>query len=95
LRPDVQRRVDWRRSLESGASSDGDVVALGLPKLNQSDGNESAEEGEGTGPERRWGYRWLDEFDGFAWQLLRTPADDFVHLTVFPNGEKNERGEEE
>jgi hypothetical protein len=41
------------------------------------------------------GYRWLNEFDGFAWQLLRTPADDFVHLTVFPNGEKNERGEEE
>jgi hypothetical protein len=41
------------------------------------------------------GYRWLVEFDGFPWQLLRTPADDFVRLTVFPTGEKNERGEEE
>jgi hypothetical protein len=43
----VQRRVDWRRSLASGASGDGDVVALGLPKPNQFDEEERAEEGEG------------------------------------------------
>jgi hypothetical protein len=41
------------------------------------------------------GYRWLVEFDGFPWQLLRTPADDSVCLMVFLTMEKNERGEEE
>jgi hypothetical protein len=53
LRSDEEWKVDWSRSPASGTSGNGVVVALGLPKPNQSDKHERAEEGEGTGPERR------------------------------------------
>jgi hypothetical protein len=52
LRPDEEGKVDWSRSPASSASDDGVVVALGLPKPNQTDGHERMEEGEGTGPVR-------------------------------------------
>jgi hypothetical protein len=52
LRPDGEWKIDWRWFSASGASSNGDDVALGLPKPSQTDEKERAEEGEGTGPER-------------------------------------------
>jgi hypothetical protein len=55
LHSDEEWKVDWSRSPASGTSSDGVVITLGLPKPNQSDKHERVEEGEGTGPERRWG----------------------------------------
>jgi hypothetical protein len=93
--PDGEWIVDWGQSPASGTPGECAVVALGLPKPKKPMSKSARKRERGQDQREEEGYRRFVGIDGLPWRLRRPPAGDSVRLTVFPRGEKSERGEEE